>query len=211
MKIRTLSLGSGSRPNALFAPTQVATYPQTGSHLCAQILKVVAVLVLLAVTARATTVYVTATGYKQGVFNGESPLPAHSKQIPVLDFTYGVVSPHDASGFVTGPRQHQPVVISKTLGAASVQFFQAMFTNERLSTVVVDFYEQNSKGDEVHTFSITLINPTMVSLTQHAQDVPSRCQSRVEVIEDISFTFEKIDIHNLVNDTETLDDWNPRA
>jgi type VI protein secretion system component Hcp len=67
---------------------------------------------------------VTIEGTKQGVFAA-----AKGGNIAGLRFGYTVKSPRDAAtGQATGRRQHGPVVVTKMVGTASPQIFQALTT-----------------------------------------------------------------------------------
>jgi type VI secretion system secreted protein Hcp len=74
----------------------------------------------------------TIEGTRQGVFPG-----AKGGAIAGLRFSYAAMSPRDAaSGQASGKRQHSPIVVTKMVGAASPQIFQALTTNEVLKSVV---------------------------------------------------------------------------
>ncbi len=97
-----------------------------------------------------TQFFVTVTGAKQGDFKGESTQKSHEGKIQGVAFSYGVLSPRDGtSGLPTGKRQHQPVVFSKEWGASSPQFYQAIYTNESLPTVLFEFFVANISGAQV--------------------------------------------------------------
>src|ERR1700758_2744129 len=97
--------------------------------------------------------YVSITGKKQGRFKGESTGVGRrttKDRIPGLRFEFETISPRDAaSGLPPGKRQHKPVVITKEWGAASPQLYQALVTNEVLSTVLFEFLKTDPNGKEV--------------------------------------------------------------
>ena len=73
----------------------------------------VCVLMLFGATAAqaAMRFYVSITGAKQGLFNGEG---TYAKSMEGLTFDYALVSPRDlATGQATGKRTHKPIRIRR--------------------------------------------------------------------------------------------------
>ena len=143
----------------------------------------------------------TVKGQKQGFFTGDNPAAkGGANLINVSGYQYSVTSPRDpASGPPTGKRQHKPVVITHELGASSPQFFGATVNNENLVTVVINFFKTQANGKEVNFYRVTLTNATISELKQYS--------SGNTVLEDISFTFQKIEQADLVAGTSAQDDW----
>src|SRR5690349_9689461 len=77
----------------------------------------------------------------------------------LLTFSYGVESPRDiSSGQASGKRQHQPVTITKEWGASSPQLFQALWTNEVLDSVVIEFVAPDGSPPKKKSRRIQLSN-----------------------------------------------------
>ncbi len=151
--------------------------------------------------------YVSIEGAKQGKFKGESIREAWKEKIPAIGFEYEVKSPRDAaSGLATGKRQHQPVTIVKQWGASSPQIFQALVTNELLKTVLFEFVRTNSNGEEQVFYTIKLTNATIVSFHPHINQQNSNSNDIPET-EEVSFTFQKIELENKLAKTMATDDW----
>jgi type VI secretion system secreted protein Hcp len=133
----------------------------------------------------------TIEGTKQGVFPGGA--------IPGLKFSYEVKSPRDvASGQASGKRQHTPVVVTKAVGTASPQIFQALTTNEVLKSVVVSL-----PGKEGGGYTIKLSNATVSDVKQYTELL----NGQAVVLEDVSFTFQRIEVEDSATRTMAVDDW----
>ncbi len=155
----------------------------------------------------ATQFFVTVTGAKQGAFKGESTQKGHEGKIPGVAFNYGVLSPRDAtSGLPTGKRQHQPVVFNKVWGASSPQFYEAIFTNETLTTVLFEFFVQNPAGVQALNHTIKLTNSSLSAVRQTLPDNQPAGALDPRELQEISLTFQKIDILN-IGGVEATDDW----
>ncbi|MEI7554584.1 type VI secretion system tube protein TssD [Candidatus Chlorohelix sp.] len=153
--------------------------------------------------------YVTVEGTKQGKFKGESLQSKNANKIEGIRFSYGVTSPRDiATGQASGKRQHKPVTFTKEWGAATPQFFQAATTNEVLKSVLFEFTKSNANGEEYVYYTIKLTNAT-VSNINYAEDslAKSGDPSNGLALEEISFTFQKIEIENKDGKTMATDDW----
>ena len=174
-------------------------------------LYVLAMLIAYSWTAySATNCYIIIEGTKQGLFKGESNNQKHSNAIEALSYNYSITSPKDLStGATTGKRQHQPVVIVKEWGAASPQLFQSVFTNEILKKITIQLYNTNSDGAETLFQTITLTNASIFKIRQFI-DNPNIVQGIGDSsmpLEEISFTFQKIQIDNNAGQTSASDNW----
>ena len=160
---------------------------------------------------------VSIKGQKQGVFKGEGSTQSKLKdKIVGLSFSYEVKSPRDAaSGQASGKRQHSPIKIVKEWGAATPQIFQALITNEALPEVTLEFRRTNATGEEYVYHRIKLTNASVSEIRQFSADDSLQGSSSAKhgtsgdyrQMEEVSFTFQKIDIANLDAKTEALDDW----
>lgn len=151
--------------------------------------------------------YVKVEGVKQGVFKGSLA----SGKIPGLSFHYNVKSPRDsATGQASGKRTHHPVTFVKEWGASTPQFFQALTTNEVLSSVTFEFVRNDEKGNETVYHVIRLVNATVSEIDQSLGADSGRKQggSNAPELEKISFTFQRIEIQNNDGKTIAVDDWN---
>ena len=132
----------------------------------------------------------TIQGQKQGLFPGAGK----DGGIAGLRFSYSLKSPRDpASGHATGKRQHGPVVFTKVVGIASPQIFTAIAQNEILPSVVIT----------VPGYSIKLVNASLSEIKQYTEMV----NGTPTILEDVSFTFQRIEVRDLGTGAVAVDDW----
>lgn len=153
----------------------------------------------------AYTAYISIKGQKQGQFAGDGSDPKNPNRIRTTSFAFSAEAPRDvATGQASGKRQYQPVIVRKRWGEASPQVYAALATNEVLPSVLVEFTDVSVKGiEEVdHSFSLTnAIISAVKELTESAQSA-----NQVEEFEEISFTFQKIEIKDK-SGKSFVDNW----
>lgn len=157
----------------------------------------------------AVQIYASFKGIKQGDFKGESNQKGREGMIPCVGFSYGVTVPHDlASGLASGKRQQQPVIVTKEWGASSPQFYAAAYTNEVLSQVTFNFYVTGPTGIQQLDHTIKLTNASIASVEQSLH-LPQSGGPVIDSreLQEISLTFQKIDITSILGKTEAMDDW----
>jgi type VI secretion system secreted protein Hcp len=156
----------------------------------------------------ALAIHVTIKAVTQGTLKGQSSKKGDGK-IPVVYFRCGVTDAFDSgSGQPTGRRQHEPVVFRKEVDAASPQLFQAAVTNEVLKSVVFEFMKPSQAGKEVVDHSITLTNALISSFHDSVQigQVGGPVVDSRE-LEEISLTYQRIEMVNVSGGTQASDDW----
>ena len=120
------------------------------------------------VSAQSVIAYVTVTGATTGKFKGGTTSKGNEGKIECTGFRYSVSSAHDAaSGQPTGRRTQEPVTIIKQFDSSTPQLLQALYTNEVLRTVVIEFYKKSPTGTEVLFYTMTLTNATISSIAQN--------------------------------------------
>lgn len=154
--------------------------------------------------------YISIQGQKQGKFRGESVRKGQETKIVGLALDYSVKSPRDsASGQATGKRQHSPVTITKEWGAATPQLFQALVTNETLPVVLFEFVRPGKGGAEEIFQVVKLTNAQILAVSHHTGAAPlpetKRAANEMLGLEDISFTFDKIEMENKLAGTSSSD------
>jgi type VI secretion system secreted protein Hcp len=159
-----------------------------------------------AATVQADSIYISIKGQKQGPFKGEAVQKGAEGKIAGFKFRYELMSPRDpASGLPTGKRQHRPVIITKEWGAASPQLFQALAVNETLPEVVIDFVGVDPKtGAMALTHSLKLINASIADISYSTEPIAT---GGVRQIEDVSFTFGRIELVDVRSNTMAMDSW----
>lgn len=179
-----------------------------------RLLRYVALLCLLLAgticATAATTIRITVTGAKQGSFKGDVNSRLGAGGISVLRYEYSVTSPRNATtGQATGKNQHSMVTITKAWSPSSVQFYQALVSNEVLRTVVIEFFKPDAGGRLTAFQTIRLTNASVAKVFQYVGVSPSAGVAPQDAeLEDISFTFQKIDIENTeAGKITATDDW----
>jgi type VI secretion system secreted protein Hcp len=158
----------------------------------------------------AVQIFATFKGVKQGDFKGESTQKSHEGMVPGVAFSCGVIVPRDVTtGQGSGKRQQQPVVFTKEWGASSPQFYTAAYTNEVLSAVAFNFYIIGPTGIQQLDHTVKLTNATIISVRQSVL-LPQQGGPIIDSreLEEISFTFQKIEITSIPGGTTATDDWN---
>ena len=114
-------------------------------------------------------IFMTVVGTMQGQFPGENN---NTPKISISSFEMEIISPTDmATGQSTGKRQHLPIMVQKANGIASLQFFKALTTNEKLTTVTFEIYKRNNTGVLVFDYKIVLTNASISQFKQsYAED-----------------------------------------
>ena len=152
--------------------------------------------------------YVSIQGKKQGKFKGESSgigRRTTKDRIPGVRFSLEVVLPRDpASGLPTGKRQHKPIVFTGEWGASSPQLFQALVTNEVLSTVLFEFVKTDLAGKQFVHSTIKLTDASISDLRSYL-DLTDAHDARE--LEDVSLTYRRIEIEDVETKTTASDDW----
>lgn len=162
---------------------------------------------LMAGAVYADDIYVSITGVNQGRFAGELKVKGFEDKIAGLSFHYAVVSPRDvASGMPAGRRMHKPIRFKKAWGAASPQLFQALVTNETLSSVVIDFVRRDSAtGRLVLDHTIKLTNASVASIERQTEETGLRGLTDVEIVD---LVFQKIELTDHDSKSIAVDVWN---
>jgi type VI secretion system secreted protein Hcp len=149
--------------------------------------------------------YVQIEGTKQGKFKAECGQKEWKDAMAGIDFAYEVTTATEVgTGQASGRRQHKPIVITKEVGAASPQLFQALVQNEVLKSVLISFVETNAEGvvEVVHTIKLT--NARVTSLKTFLGT--SSGSKDMRLLETFSLSFQRIDIENKPGKTMASDD-----
>ena len=138
----------------------------------------------------------------------ETPRGGKQGKIEGIKFFYQLGSPRDvATGQAAGKRQHSPITFTKEWGAASPQLVHAAVTNEVLRSVTFEFVKTNPNGQEVTYETFTLTNATVASLKRYIATPTGSEQPDPRALEDVTLTFQKIEIKNTVAGTASMDTW----
>jgi len=112
-----------------------------------------------------------------------------------------------ATGHSSGKRQHEPFRIVKEVTPSSPAVFQAAvagMTGNRVNPRLdINFYKTNKQGKLLPYFTITLTNAALAGI--HPKPHPRKIGA--SELEEINFTFQKIDFKWLSGGTSAADDW----
>ena len=150
---------------------------------------------------------ISITGAQQGAFKGESLRQDQAGKTVGLGFSYEVKNPRDPlTAQPTGKRQHLPITIIKAVGISSPQIFQAWATNERLNTVLFEFFKTNAQGADAVVYTVKLTNAAVSNIQQKldASNQPGQPLDGIEY-EAVSFVFEKIEVNSVLGQTSAED------
>ena len=139
--------------------------------------------------------FITVDGTKQGNFKADPPKPK----------TQGSAFSLEVKPGPPGRGRAHTLVITKDAGASSPQFFAALFTNELLKTVTLDFFRISASGTEEVYQSIKLTNASVVQIKQYTRQSDQQ-KSGTPLLEDITLAFQHIEIVNLQAKTMAVDD-----
>jgi type VI secretion system secreted protein Hcp len=159
--------------------------------------------------------YVTVKGTRQGAFKGESPRKGHELKAPGISYQHEINSPRDiATGHASGKRQHKPIKFTKEWGPSSPQYFLALVTNETLSDVLFEFIKTTKEGKEEIYYTIKLVNATISNIAyttgkgESAGSAKTAAAYDTHELEEISFTYQRIEVEHKQAKTAAIDDWN---
>ncbi len=152
-------------------------------------------------------------GQNQGKFKAESEYGSkYPDRIELAGFSFEVNSPRDvASGQATGKRQYQPITVWKKNGESSVQFLQALTTNETIKKVTIEYY----KPDPVYkttglAYTVVLENARISGFKQNfgtTGDARFDLPVKALMYDEISFVFDKITVTESKSKTTATDSW----
>ena len=166
----------------------------------------------LRMLAAASSFDVTIEGTKQGRFKGERG----RDKIAGLAFHYDVKSPRDAAtGMASGKRQHGAITFTKAVDSSSPQIFQALIGNEVLKSVLFEFRGTSADGQEMIFYQMTLTNASISEVEQYAgmsgqvttAEAKHSGVADSSLLEDVSLTFQRIEVVSQVGKTMAADDW----
>ncbi len=153
---------------------------------------------------------VSITAQKQGELVGQSRIRGCEKKIDGLTFAYSVISPRDAAtGLAVGRRQHKAIKIKKEWSSVSPQLFQALASNETLTSVVFDFFAVDAVGQLVLDHSIKLTNAVLSSIEHTSDSLVPAGQLNLPPMEILEFVFQSIELVDYKARISATDSWVP--
>jgi type VI secretion system secreted protein Hcp len=162
----------------------------------------------------ALNAYMSVKGQKQGLFKGGVIQKGREGKIGVIAMSHEIVSPRDAaSGLPTGKVQHKPLTVTVEWDSAIFQFYNALFANETLSEVTIDFFapsmlgQVGGAGAEVNFVTVNLTNASIASIRSQQPNTKDPNQVRYKEYLEVSFTYQKIEVKNNINKGIAIGNW----
>jgi type VI secretion system secreted protein Hcp len=162
----------------------------------------------------ALNAYLTLRGQRQGDIHGGVTQKGRENSILVHAFSNEIISPRDpTSGLVTGRRVHKPLIIVKEIDRSSPLLWSALVNNENLTTWELKFWAPtvaagSGGGVEKQIYTISLTNASIASMREHMLENEDPAKAKFPLLEEISFTYQKIQWTWMEGVTTTAqDDW----
>jgi type VI secretion system secreted protein Hcp len=153
-------------------------------------------------------IHMTLKGQTQGDIKGGCTQRGREDSIIINAFDHDIVSPRDiASGLPTGKRQHKPVKITKEIDKASPLLFTVLCTNENLTEVVFKFWRPSMSGKEEQYYTIKLTNANITSMKTFFPHTRIAENTHLGHMEEVSFTYRKIEWTFTDGGITSEDDW----
>ena len=146
----------------------------------------------------ALNAYLKLKGSKQGDIKGGVTQKGREGMIAVHSFHHHIVSPRDsASGQATGKRQHGAFTIIKEIDKSSPLLHKALVDNESFKTWELKCFAPKSSatagaGQEINVYTIVLTNATVSSVMDIMENNLITEDAKLPLMQEISFTYEKI-------------------
>lgn len=163
-------------------------------------------------SASGSAVYMSIVG-QSGRLEGEVTLKGMEGWHRVYAYSHEIVSPRDAaSGLPTGRRQHTPFRIVKLINKSSPQLFNALTKNEVLPTVEVSIWTPSGAGGaDVRVLTYRLTNASVASVRPWMPNKFDTSTSTYAPEEEITFTYQTIEITYHNGNITAADDWSTQA
>ena len=164
----------------------------------------------------ALNAYLKLAGQKSGEIKGSVTQKGREGKIMVIAVSHDVLTPRDpASGLPTGRRQHQPLIVTKEVDAASAPLHQVQASNETFKEWELQFWAPQLRatsgtGVEVQSFTIKLANAAIASIHTEMPNTKHPDLVRFETFEEVAFTYQRIDWAWTDGNLSAGDDWESR-
>ena len=142
----------------------------------------------------ALNAYLKLKGETQGIIKGSVTQKGLEDLIMVVAVNHEINVPHVVGSIIsTGKRQHNPLVITKTVDRSSPALYHAMARNESFSEFILQFYAPTSRGTDANHYTIKLTNATILHFKLNMSNNLEVGGKDFPVIETISFGYEQIE------------------
>ena len=143
---------------------------------------------------------------------GESTISSLEREgtIECSAFTYGLDTPRDeASGALSGKRQHRPVTITKRIDKTTPLLLKAVCNNEPVTKAEFRFFrpELGAPGTEEHFYTVLLENAYISSVGQESRDAITGGKNAPPMMEEVSLVFGRITWTYEIGGATHRDSW----
>ena len=133
---------------------------------------------------------------------------AHQNQVMVQAFKHNVTVPTDPqSGQPTGQRVHGQLTITKVYDKASPLLYEALTRGEMLTKCIIKWYRTSAAGTQEHYFTHKLTDAIIVDIHAYMPNCQDPGKAHFTHLEDVSFSYRKIDWTHEKCGTSGSDDW----
>ena len=122
---------------------------------------------------------------------GECRVPGRTGTIECSSFHYEVTRPwNDATGQLTGARQHKPVRILKRVDKSTPFLLKALCLGEPVKSATFMFYRVGRSGFEEQFAFMVVLEDAYISSVRHATIIAG--QEDPPMMEEVEFVFQRI-------------------
>ena len=151
-----------------------------------------------------------AAGRVYGMSQGSKAITPGNLALECHGFGFQVQAPYDSNtGGATGKRRHSQLSITKEVDAASPLLLAVLGNNRVLQTLKLKFVKTNPQGMARPYFTITLTDAALAGYGR--KPLPHSASPRkgpsVHELEQVAFTFQKIDVNFDSGAAAASDDW----
>jgi type VI secretion system Hcp family effector len=148
-------------------------------------------------------IWITVKGAAQGLFKPSEQVKGLEDKIRSISYEMEILRPTDiVSGMTTLNKNYAPIIIKKLAGPSSLQFIQALKTNETLTSVTLEVVAMFTNKI---IYKIILTNAIVSYFKQSFEGTPNL------LTDFIKLTFQKIEFDYSYPVIQVTDMWNPPA
>lgn len=145
------------------------------------------------------------------LLKGSVDIASREGSIELTGMQHDVFVPtNDATGALTGTRQHEAYTFEKLIDSSSPLLYKALTTGRTLTKAVFKFYRINYNGQEEEYFITTLENVRVCHIVPVMFDTKDPDFDNHGHIEHIGLRYEKIDWNYTDGNIKHADSWNER-
>jgi type VI secretion system Hcp family effector len=136
--------------------------------------------------------YLRAKGSAQGAFHEDKSRAGKDRTL-CLSVRFRGEVPHDVRGGTHATTQHEPISVVHEWGPATVQFVTALWSNETLDEVAIDFVRPDGKGKEEVFATLTLTQATVAYAELRSGDTATLTEGMHRPVSAVGLRAEKIE------------------